>query len=298
MNFYKIYGLIVKSEFPIPEALEIEKQNRWDVFIEFGEIPEEDRKIANSGKVCRLEPQIMWFYLKELVFFYVENGNHIIVHKESDKLTELARNSYLTGTAMGLLLFQRGIIPIHSGAVAYNGKCITVVGESGAGKSTASMLLQEKGCSLVADDVSAVSVLEERIMVSPAFPQQKLCKDAALRLGYKLEELIYIDEFRDKYAVRLKDGYEQEQLPLGVIVELVAKDCEEFSIKEIVGIEKLKLLFRNIYRGYVLDTMGMPEKMQVELLKIAEKIPMYQCIRPKKGFHMEQIVDWILENGV
>ena len=295
MKFYKMYGLIIKSEFEIPEAYEITEQKQWDVFVEMGQPSMEILKQAKEGKVCQLEKGKMWFYLENMGLFYTENGNYIRIYRETERLTDLARNSYLTGTVMGLILFQRGIIPIHSGAVAKNGKVVCIVGYSGAGKSTTSVMLREKGCEFVSDDVSAITIEDKKVMVSLAFPQQKLCKDAALRQGYHLEDLIYIDEFRDKYAIRLQDGFIKEALPLGAIVELEVAAGESVEVREIVGIEKMELLFRNIYRGLALNEIGMSGEMRRNILKIAEKVPMYQIKRPIEGYHTEEITEKILK---
>lgn len=295
MYFYKMYGLTIKSTFFLPEAVECALVEEPDVFLELGHPPDKELQEAKAGKLCRLEKEVAWFYLENWGMFYVEHGNHIIVWKETEMLTDLARNSYVIGTTMGLLLFQRDIIPIHSGAVEKNGVCILVVGDSGSGKSTNTDRLREKGCQFVSDDVAAVNIVGGKVMVSPSFPQQKLCRDAALRQGYALEDLIYIDENRDKYAIRLKSGYVTENLPLGLILELEPTEEEELSISKICGLDKIKLLYRNIYRGYAWNEMGMSRQVQENILHIAEQVPMYVCRRPRKGFYTEEITDWVLE---
>jgi len=296
MYYYKLFGLTVKSEFEIPEAVAIDALDTPDVLIESGMPPKEDFDAAQSGVIDRLEKDVCWFNLAKYGMFYVENGNHVIIHSYGDEMTDLQRNSYLTGSTMGLVMFQRGIIPIHSGAVAKDGKTVLVVGDSGSGKSTNTVRLREKGCLFVSDDMSPVSFADGKVMISPAFPQQKLCRDAALRQGYQLEDLIYIDEDRDKYAIRLQDGYETEDTELSMILELEATDTEEFSITEVRGLEKIKLIYRNIYRGCVWNVIGMQEEVQRHVLELAQKVPMYKCMRPNKGFYTEQITDWVLQH--
>lgn len=297
MYYYKIYGLTVRCTFQIPEAVKTAEVSQPDVFVEMGTPPEEELEAAKEGKICRLGEKTAWFYLKGYGMFYVENGNHIMVWRETSKLTDLSRNSYLIGTTFGLLMFQRGILPVHSGAVALDGKCIVVVGDSGAGKSTNCVKLREKGCTFVTDDVSAVSIQDGKVMVEPSFPQQKLCRDAAVRQGYALEELIYIDEDRDKYAVRLKDGYEKEALPMALFIELVVTDGERLQIDEVTGLDKLSVLYRNIYRREVWQEMGANQQSEAILMKMVEQIPIYRICRPNKGMYTDRIADWIIKKA-
>ena len=75
--------------------------------------------------------------------------------------------------------------------------------------------------------------------------QQKLCRDMALKCGKPLEELIYIDEERDKYAWRRQDCYRKEAALLGKIFLLrkdaVAgwQDAVQNTGEEAVSIQKL-----------------------------------------------------------
>ncbi len=293
MYFYQIYGLKVSSNFEIPEAMSIPTAEVVDVVIEEGTVPHEELVAAKAGKLCRLDTEIAWFYLEQMGMFYVEKGRHIIVWKESDVLTDLSRNSYVTGTTFGLLLFQRGLVPIHSGAMVKNKKAVIVVGDSGAGKSTLCNHLQEEGFSFLSDDVSVVEKHGEHFVVQPAFPQQKLCKDAVLRKGYPLEDLIYIDEYRDKYAIRLRDGFEKEACPIAFLLELIVTDEKDLRIEEVTGLQKIGMLRHNIYRKEAWKEMGMSKEAQSTMMEIVNTVPMFRVFRPREGIHLQAITSWI-----
>lgn len=62
-------------------------------------------------------------------------------------------------------------------------------------------MLQRK-LGFLADDTVRVHPGTMGMLAEPSYPQQKLCRDMALKCGKPLEELIYIDEERDKYAWR------------------------------------------------------------------------------------------------
>jgi len=64
---------------------------------------------------------------------------------------------FLLGSAMGALLAQRGKLVLHAGCVAMGERALAVAGNSGAGKSTTTAALVQRGCTLLSDDLVAVS---------------------------------------------------------------------------------------------------------------------------------------------
>lgn len=292
MKYYKIFGYVVKSAFEIQEAVEVEEQE-WDVLVELGLPPTEVKEALQKGETCRVDRKIAWFYMRNIGMYYIEQGRHIIIWKESEQMTTLVRNYHLLGSAFSLLMFQREVIPMHSGTVEIAGKAVVLLGGSGAGKSTTSMLLRQQGGKFVSDDITPLKLKEGKVMVSPAFPVQRLCRDAALRQGIDLEELTYINPEKDKYAMFLKEGYCVNDMPLGMIVELTLTYGKELQFREVTGIEKLKLVYRNVFQGFMLDVMGITEKMHRTVYEVAQQIPVYQVIRPVEGYYSDQVVDWI-----
>lgn len=100
----------------------------------------------------------------------------------------------------------------------YTGEqAILLCGESGAGKSTVAMELLQRKLGFLADDTVRVHPGTMGMLAEPSYPLQKLCRDMALKCGKPLEELIYIDEERDKYAWRRQDCYRKEAALLGKI---------------------------------------------------------------------------------
>ncbi|MBP1756391.1 MAG: hypothetical protein H6Q59_2789 [Firmicutes bacterium] len=289
-----LYNQKVKSDLLLPEAVIINPVERVDISIEIGEPPGWVLEKAKSGQVDHLEEHVMWIYLIGVVLFYVENGNHIIIYRESDQLPEALLRSYLTGSAMALAMMQKNFIPVHGGTVAWDGCGIIISGVSGSGKSTVTMELLHHGFRFVSDDVSVIDPEEDEARVFPGFPQQKVCRDVVIKKGLNLEELIYIDENRDKFARILKDGYITEPLPVACMIELQVSERVENVVCEIVtGSERFNQLTRNIYRGEVYQRLeNRPERFQM-FVKAAAKIHMYRIIRPKNGDHVDDIISCI-----
>lgn len=292
---YQIYGLIIESEIEIEEAIEYESdQCEPDVRILVGTMPSEIVQMAgatNGGKNAIIPAREKLFFRVEHVAAYLIFADKILVEcMEEASLSEI--KTFLLGSALGYCMTLRQMVVLHGGCVASSDKGVIVTGESGAGKSTVCNALRERGFLFVSDDVCAIS--KDSSQVQMAYPQQKLCRDAALRMGYELSDLIYINEDRDKFALRLKDGYLKEGAKFCALYELVAEEVEEVSIVKVEGHEKLFTLLRNIYRGEFSRKMwGMPPMMMKRCTNLAKEIEVFKILRPMQGESLNQIVDFI-----
>ena len=67
-------------------------------------------------------------------------------------------------------------------------KGIIITGTSGSGKSTLTAELISDGAVMLADDMIVTGYDDNGFpTIYPAFPQQKLCRDAAIKKGYDLD---------------------------------------------------------------------------------------------------------------
>lgn len=290
--FYKVYGEIVESDIEMSELFAVEPTDDVSMRVCLGKVPEEVLCQMQSKDGMLYSRKSILFYIEEVGYYFLENGNKITIQSEIN-CDEYKRKIFVLGSAMGMSLIMKGRIPVHGGTVTQNGKAVIVTGDSGAGKSTISTGLRLDGMGFLADDVSVLEREENGVWsVQPAYPQQKLCRDAALHFGYKLEDLIYIDESRDKFAIRLTEGFCSEGLPLGAIVELKVGDenqKEDVIISEVLGHEKLFTFRHNIYRGYTYDMIGMKPEILKMCLEVISKVPIYRVIR-KPGAQTERLI--------
>ena len=74
----------------------------------------------------------------------------------ADNVPDANIRLYLLGSAMGVLLHQRGLLPLHANAVEIDGKAFAFMGASGSGKSTLAAWFHDHGYRIIADDVCAV----------------------------------------------------------------------------------------------------------------------------------------------
>lgn len=298
-TYYKIYGMLVASDVKIEEAMEHAQVEdaQVDVWIEIGDFDADVKakleEVDKQGSFMFYRQDSMFFHVKNVASYHVTKQRICVKPDEDADLMEI--KTFLLGSALGYCMNLRNMVVIHGGAVCKYGRGLIVTGESGAGKSTLSCALRKYGYDFIADDVCAVSESEEgNPHINLAYPQQKLCRDAALRQGYDLSELIYINEERDKFAIRLKDRFLPDGADFHALYEIVLSDEKEFSAKEITGHEKLFTLLRNIYRGESsFDMWGVPPHYMKACATIASKIHIYQLSRPKEGNFVDDMIAFV-----
>lgn len=298
--FYKyyVYGLHVNSEILLDEAYGDDSGAEADVEVRIGQLPKEilekteDKSEDEFAVLCTSHS--LFFRIPHVAGYIVEK-NRITVVPIAEATSQPVK-TFLLGSGFGYCMVLRKMVVMHGGAVEFHGKGIIVTGESGAGKSTVTNALRMKDFQFVADDVCALQAEGERMHINMAYPQQKLCRDAALRMGYELSELIYINEERDKFAVRLKDGYLPQGAPFHYLFELQLAEDNQLSFDKIEGHEKLFTIIRNIYRGEsAFETWGMPPEYMKGCLRVASTVEVYRIKRPQDMNTLDTIVAFIMD---
>ena len=198
---YKVYGLSVRSELELPELHDDEQPGDADVDIRVGTVPPADEdglSLGPDGAVLRING---------IATYLMRAGREIIVHSSpgaSDRNVRL----YLLGSAMGILLHQKGLLPLHANAIEIDGRAVAFMGETGAGKSTLAAWLHDAGHRVIADDVCVLGIdgERERVGVHPGMPRIRLWKDALERSGREP------DDYQFSYAG--DETYEKFDVPL------------------------------------------------------------------------------------
>lgn len=291
--YYKIYGLTIQSEIELPEAFETGEQ-KADVVIRYGEMPDFIKKKREEnywrGTVLR---QLKWFGFTKEGNFLMENGNSITVELDSSA-DEKHTRSILLGACLGSILYQRQMLAFHGAAVVHNDEVIILCGDSGSGKSTISSELRGRGCLFMADDTVVITNEEGLIYANPAYPQQKLCSDAAIKQGYDLQELIELNEDCIKYAVRIKDSYCPDKKKVAALVCLGINQEEQLLVDEVTDSRKLEYILSNLYNIYDYKNIGMNTDEFRKCLEIAQKIPVIRVQRPADKNTAAEIVEQLI----
>jgi hypothetical protein len=146
-----MYGLIVQSDFVLslanaePGSSPFLTGSHADIQVSLGSC---DQIFKES-----IVHQFFRGSIDGLGHFLIINGDRIIAEPEKNVSTEHLCPAIL-GSAMAILLQQRGLLVLHASCVAIDDQAIAFLGVSGAGKSTmASAFHYMHGYPLITDDL-------------------------------------------------------------------------------------------------------------------------------------------------
>ncbi|HFE9702406.1 hypothetical protein LI038_11960 [Clostridium perfringens] len=291
--FYKVYGLIVESDIEIPELLSIDKnENKVDIKIKKDIIPKDVIEKIPSYSWFKYDVDSMVFTVKNIGSFYIYDGKNIIV-QPSENADNQGIKTFILGTSFGMILLQRNKVAIHGGAILIGENAIILTGQSGAGKSTLTNAFRQYEYPFMADDVSSTIELQDEIFIEPAYPQQKICRDAMEKMGYRIDDFKLIDEDREKYVIPTHESFVKEKRKLQAIFEIEPYDGEEVKIEEISGGEKMKTILRNIYRIEIIAPHGIPPAYFKKVINIAKNTLVFRIKRPKNQFSVDRQIELI-----
>lgn len=287
---YKAFGLRIASDIELPE---LRKANGCaaDVSIICDEVLETVQEPCEEGSYYQTAENMFLFCVEGVARYCVKQGCEVVVQAYHDADPKEVR-LYLLGTAMGVLLLQRGIIPLHGSAIIREGRCVVFTGQCGAGKSTLASALYRKGAMLLADDVAAVQVERNRYpYVFPSYPRQKLWQDSTDMLNIDIAYLERICKDLNKYDVPVECGFADIPRILTAIYELQVKVGENVTITPLRGIEKLRTVLNHTYRAEYIGGLGIQAAHFAKCAAIVEQVPVFRITRPEGAMSLSKIVD-------
>ena len=292
MYNYIVYGLKVKSDIEIKEFMKSENENN-DIGIVLGQVPKGIKEMISEGSRGSYSKSKVWFHIDNIATYYITDGKNVLVEPCDDPDETLLR-VYLMCSCLGLIMLQREQVAIHGGVINIDGNAVIFTGDRGAGKSTLTTALRERGYKFISDDVAGIKI-DKVPYVMPGFPYQKLCESAMNNFGYDKEAFTsFMSDKEVKYIVPAKDEFIYEPKELTVIVKLTVGDVDEVTIEELRGSEKLNNIIQNIYRGEYIKHLGKMDSVYFkQCIDIAKNIRFFKVTRPANQFTVDTQINLI-----
>lgn len=294
MFFYKVYGWNVRSDIELPMLVAGSEDKPVDLAISAKEISDEIKNKLID--VCFINNETEAYLRNKTCYLQVdEKGISYEIRKDEESHPEWM-SAYLLGWGMSMFGLIRNEMAIHCSAVCGDKGAILICGNSGCGKSTVTAEFLSRGYRMMADDMAMVAQDETgRLMVKPAFPFQKLVRNAVIDKGYDVEELEYINETKDKFLVPYSGDFKTEPEPLYKIIMLgkfsMPDESQGVIEYEPELMDKILSCGDNLFLKSFLGKTRLTGNVGRGVFAIAQNIPLYRIIRPEGKDTTKEVVE-------
>jgi len=285
---YRLFGLTLASEVELPELREV-AVSPPDVTVAVGTVPMPAPLL--EGGLNPIDGAAV-LPVASVGRFRVRDGTSIEIDPEPGAPAANVR-LFLLGSAMGALLHQRGMLPLHANSIDIGGRAIAFIGRSGAGKSTLAAAFHDRGSALLSDDICVVTEgADGGHFAQPGIPRVRLWRDAVERSGRDADRLDIAYHGVEKYVLPIGDTYADEPLPLSAIYVLAEPHAGDAppEIAAITGAAAIRALTVNTYRGAYIPLVGDPAKHFAQCLGLIRDVPIFQLRRPWQAERIDETV--------
>lgn len=284
----------------IRDSLRRHKRNEWlhlpeqmGITVKRGEVPEE------LPGAQRPRPWIQVTADQALIKFsggaglLVEGGKDVTVQWQPEPGDTSDPSWLIQGWAVTMAMLQRGDLSLHAATLQIGDKVIAVAGHRGAGKSTTSMGLRQRGHKLLIDDVTLIEFRDREAWTTPYSRNVHLLPDAAAAVGLDFEALPLLAGGRNKVAFRAEDPPEEPHKIDHIIVLAPGKSVEEVRVIERRGFSRVTTLTGHTRRDGIAPLVLGHDRYFSLLTKLADSAPVWEINRPKEEWTLDTVLDRI-----
>lgn len=280
--FYQLYNLTISSNVELIDLNKINLDTNHDIVVFSKQIDNEDELNINSHYIFNFEKDKFNMIIKDIAKYSIYNGKLVnIEYSKSSTLDEI--NLYLLGSCLGVLLYQRDYLPLHSSSIETTNGCVFFSGVSGMGKSTTLKSFLKKGYKMISDDLVALSFENQQIHIYPSFPRVKLWEDSANKLDIDISNLNKIHRDMNKYSKPIENEiFSNEISKPYIFYEINFTDKNDIYIEDVKGVEKINTLLKNTYRPRYITYLNKNKEHFKQISLLANKLIVKKVYRPKE----------------
>ena len=278
---YSCFDFRFSSEIPLGELTPAEASDQREIVsIRRGEAPETLPGAGAPQLGVQATADEALLSVPTVGRYWVQGGREVVV----DPLPEASGRNvrlFLLGSALGILAYQRGLLPLHANAIVVDGAAYAFSGPSGAGKSTLAAHFAAAGYPVLCDDVCAVSFDADGVPHAwPGLPRLKLWEDAARSFGHDPEGLDRAIEGHEKFHVPIATLAPSERVPLRRLYTLArAEEEAQPGIVRLHGQDAMRAAMENTYRGEYLGALGRAKQQFGQAVALIRNARIYAVTR-------------------
>lgn len=284
---YCAFGLNIESEIECPYLV----QGGFsipDLVVRWGAVPHELEQVQERGAFHQIGDGRFLLKVNRVGRYLVTGGREIVVEARPDAAPEDVR-LFLLGSAMGALLHQRGVWPLHGSAIAGATGAVLFVGATGSGKSTLAGVFHRRGFQVLSDDVCALTIRSDGLVqVWPAYPRISLWADSVVELGAEPGQLGRTHTAEEKYDLPLV-RFGREPVAIQVVYVLQPSERESISLMPLRGFDKVQELTANTYRLHYLTGMKRAPQHFQQAQALARQARVVRVTRPTQPFLLAEL---------
>ena len=312
--FQSAYGLTFQSNVPIPGLLmaphatpeiiecglgvdfpksEI-KDQPWYV----SECDEKGVPILTASE--SVDGQEFYFrYCDRTEFLVNRSGTRILARWPQDQSLENT-TTYLVGQIAAFVLRLRGMVCLHGSSILINDQALTIVGDSGAGKSTSAAAFARLGHPVLTEDVSPVLERDEAFLIETGYPRINLWDDVVESFygsATALPKIVF--NWDKKYLDLQREGvyFHKEAARLRAVYVLADRSEGETAprLEPLSATEALLALLTNAHGRYLLDKPMRAREFEL-LTRLNRQVTVKRVVPHLDIDRIDQLIELLLSD--
>lgn len=223
--------------------------------------------------------------------YLVAAGREILVDARPDADDADVR-LYLLGPALGALLHQRGLLPLHGSAIETPRGAAIFIGPSGHGKSTLAGLFYRRGYRVLADEIAAVNTEGDGPVLFPGSPCVCLMPDSLARLEMQTRGILRVQPGPEKYRVAVGSQSRAKPVPVQAVYVLSLDGGTGPELKPLAGFAAARALSRNTYHFRLMRAMGARGARHFQqVCALAQRVRIVQLTRCRGRWELNALAE-------
>lgn len=239
------------------------------------------------GPVVEASPDAILFRVPMVARFLVQAEGPVLVERATGA-SDADLACFREGPVAAAAALLRGHVVLRAATVSIGGTAVALCGVSAAGKSSLAAALGQRGHTVLADAVTAISTDRGRLVVAPLAPELRLWPDTVRELGLDQTPSRVVRAALAARAYRL--GPDPSAAPLGAVGLLsIAATETRARLEAVDGSAKLRALFGAGWHLRLADALGLSTAVFARVTDLASAVPCVRIVRPRRGVSPTQL---------